>query len=302
MRILYFGLTGRFSLPPLEALVTAGFKINAVILPAPHQVSETALPRQIEPPQTRATDLPLLDPFLTPNIVHVAWQHQIPIWEVGRLASPKTLDLLASTRPDVIVVACFSRIFPKAVLDLPRFGCLNLHPSLLPAYRGPEPLFWIARNDERVSGVTLHFLDAGIDSGDIISQARIARPDGMSGADLEQQCALEGGRLLVAALQSLQAGNDLSRTSQVEADASYHAWPTTEDLVIPTTWSARQAYNFVRGAEGWSLVVDVAGRHIAVQSALDYKAHQKLKQAYLDEAGTMLIQFQPGVLRVVTVH
>jgi hypothetical protein len=85
----------------------------------------------------------------------------------------------------------------------------------------------------------------------------------------------------------------------LETEASYYAWPQSSDLVIPTTWAAQRAFNFVRGAEAWPLSVDVAGQHFAIQTAVAYDAQLNLEQPYVIDNETLLVRFQPGVLRVV---
>jgi len=195
-------------------------------------------------------------------------------------------------------VACFPHIFPPALLDLPCHGCLNLHPSLLPAYRGPEPLFWIARNDERISGVTLHFLSKDVDSGDIVAQTRIERPDGLSGAELEQQCAQEGAELLLAAVGQLKKGQSLARYPQVEGDASYFPFPAKADFVIPTDWPARRAFNFLRGAAQWPLSLDIDGKRYLVRVAKIYSNDHTLEQPFVLLGDELWVQMQSGVLRV----
>jgi methionyl-tRNA formyltransferase len=236
--------------------------------------------------------------YLEQSVIHLAWNRQIPVWEVASLAGADTLALLGSLQPDLISVACFPYIFPPALLELPRSGCLNLHPSLLPAYRGPDPLFWIARQDERITGVTLHILDRGVDSGDIVAQTRFDRPDGLSGAALERRCAEEGAELLLKALEQLDQSGQLPRHPQPKAGASYFPWPTEADYVIPTHWPARRAFNFIRGAEGWPLAIAVGEKKLPVRSALSYSVEQTLAQPYHIFGNDAWIQFQPGVLRV----
>ena len=224
MRVIYFGMSGIFSRIPLESLLAGGVKVSAIIMPT--STTGKPLPRRIEPPLPPPSDLPIITPYFSRNIIHVAWEHPIPVWEVGSLSDARTLELLADLQPDLIAVACFPYIFPSALLQLPRYGCLNLHPSLLPAYRGPLPLFWMARQGERRAGVTLHFLDEGLDTGDIVAQTAFDWPDGISGVDLEQRCAEEGAKLLLVALQQLAQGGELPRRPQPKEGSSYFSWPT----------------------------------------------------------------------------
>lgn len=295
MRVLFFGMTGQFSVPPLETLLGADVDVCGVVVPAA-QVEAGQPPRRLEPPVAAVSDLPLVEPYIERTIIHLAWSGHVPVWEINTPADPFTLALLADFKPDIIAVACFPYIFPSELLQLPRHGCLNLHPSLLPAYRGPEPLFWIARHDERVTGVTLHFLDTGVDSGDIVAQSRFDRPDGLPGAALEQRCAAEGATLLLRAVQQLQHG-PLAGHPQNEAKAGYFPRPGRDDFVIPTTWPARRAFNFLRGAEGWPLVIATGDAQFSIRVAISYSIKHTLNQPYLILGDELWMQFEPGVLR-----
>jgi methionyl-tRNA formyltransferase len=297
LHIVYFGTSGAFSRLPLESLLMGGSEVSAVVIPAASAASEP-FPRRIKPTQPTSSALPIIDPYLTPNIVHRAWAHHVPVWEIGSLSDPPTLALLTGLRPDLIVVACFPFILPAAVLQLPRYGCLNLHPSLLPAYRGPIPIFWMARQGEPQAGVTLHFMDEGVDTGDIVAQTAFEWRDGISGMELEQCCAAEGGRLLVEAVQQLARSGQLRHWPQPQTCSSYFSWPTDKELVIPTNWSARRAFNFLRAATDWPLLIAVGTERFPVAQALGYEANQTLAQPYWFESGELLIQFQPGVLRI----
>jgi methionyl-tRNA formyltransferase len=296
MQIVFFGMLGQFSTISLAELLAGEANICAVVIPA-NQTRKQQPPRLIEPQPATASTLPIIDPYLERNIVHLAWAHQIPVWEVGSLANPATLALMTRLQPDVINVACFPYIFPPALLELPRYGCLNLHPSLLPAYRGPAPLFWIARQDERLSGVTLHFLDRGVDSGDIVAQASFERPDGISETELERRCAEAGAALLLEAIRQLDQGKTLPRQPQPESQASYFPWPGEADYVVPTRWSARRAFNFLRGAAQWPLRVEIDHLELYIRIAISYSSEQTLTQSYFLYGDEAWIQFQPGVVR-----
>ncbi len=308
--IIFFGTTGIFSLHSFQGLIEAGIEIRSVVIPA--ATTHASLPRRVEPPRPAESLLSIIDPYFERNIINLAWARNIPVWEVGPLSDPPTLALLAGFQPDLIVVACFPAILPLAVLQLPRYGCLNLHPSLLPAYRGPVPLFWMARAGERQAGVTLHFMNEGIDSGDIVTQTVFDWPDGISGAELDQRCAVEGGRLLVAAVRQLDETGHLPRRPQPVADSSYFSWPADEDLVIPTDWDARRAFNFARAATEWPLVVAVGRRggeeakrqreigdtRFSVRAVVAYDSRGALDQPYLACQGEIWLQFNPGVLKI----
>src|SRR2546425_4202365 len=273
-RVLFLGMQGNFSQPPLRALLEAGIEVCAVVMPAvqsPMQQSLASM-RLRERPQAARSGLPVLQSTLHTSILQVAWERQIPVREVQSLFDPETIATLAEYKPDVICVACFSKRIPRAVLDIPRLGCLNVHPSLLPANRGPEPLFWTFRERYEQTGVTIHVMDEAMDSGDILAQESFDVPDGISYAQLEAQCAVRGGALLARTVWDLYRGRAV-RVPQDEARSSYHPFPSAEDVVIyAADWSARHVYNFVCGLAEWgeSIKLCVDGSYFSVQRATSY--------------------------------
>src|SRR5256714_7281591 len=137
-------MEGRFSRAPLAALLAAECTVGAVVVLRPTGVAGDGAPlRVLLPPRRRPRALPLVAARSEPTIVGLAWAHGVPVLEAGRLAHPQTLAALHDLRPDVLCVACFPRLLPPELLDLARHGGLHVHPSLLPAYRGPAPLFWV---------------------------------------------------------------------------------------------------------------------------------------------------------------
>ncbi len=299
MRLIFFGMLGQFSLIPLDTLLKGEVEIAAVIVPT-NQATPNQTPHQLIPASVSGDNitLPLVNPYLERNIVHTAWTHDISVWEISRLNDPKTQQLLIDLQPDLIVIACFPYLVPPAILQLPRYGCLNLHPSLLPAYRGPEPLFWIAYHDERLTGITLHFLDTTLDSGDIVAQTTLERPDGLSGQELDRRCAEAGAELLLTAVEKLEHSRPLPRQPQVEIKASYFPRPTEADFAVSTQWPARRAYNFICGAESWSLVIDAGDKQYCIRVAKSFSTEQTLEQPYILLGDELWVQCQPGVLRL----
>jgi methionyl-tRNA formyltransferase len=294
VRVLYFGMVGDFSLIPLRHLLAAGVEVVGIVVAG--QADGDVIRPLLPPPSTPG--LPVLNPYFDRNIIQVGWQQRIPVWAVGRLEDEGTLATLAAVKPDVTVVACFSRRIPKGLLAVPRYGFLNLHPSLLPRYRGPQPLFWCFRQEEAETGVTVHFMDEGLDTGDIVLQARVDFGDGISGDEADKVCAERGGELLVEAVERLAAGQ-LARVPQT-ADFTYYLSPTEADFHIPTSWSARRAFNFMRGTADWGRPFTIEGgdEKVVVATAVAYDPQQQLDKSLVHEAGVMAVQFNPGVLYV----
>jgi methionyl-tRNA formyltransferase len=289
LSILYFGMAGAFSAPPLAALLDAGFDVRAVVLPAFDAGSSgtpaIAMTRRPAPAARGRRALPLLGAAAEPNIVELAALRDLPVLEVARMRDPAVVETLAAYKPDAICVACFSRRIPAAVLRLPRLGCLNLHPSLLPDNRGPDPLFWTFCRGDEEAGVTIHLMDDGLDSGPIVLQETIPMPDGVSEAWLEGECARRGGRLLVRALAGLNDGT-LHPVAQDSARATAYTWPQPDDYVITPERSARWAFNFASsiGARAQPIRIDTPGGTFRLVAPLGYDVSApKAQRLVLDD-------------------
>jgi methionyl-tRNA formyltransferase len=295
MRILYFGMPGEFSRRPLSALLEAGLTVCGVVVPS-RSKSVNAPVARVTPTPDRS-DVPIVDPYLERSIIHAAFDRGIPVFEIGQPGHSETLAALSGVQPDVACAACFPQRIPKSLLALPRLGFLNLHPSLLPAYRGPAPLFWTFRNGERSTGVTIHFMDERLDTGDIALQTPLDLPDGISGAEADRLCATLGGRLMVEVVHRLQS-ETLARRPQPDG-GSYFPSPTAEDFAIRTDWPARRAFNFMRGTAEWGrpYPVEVNNQRLALKSAVSYSADETLDKPSVRAGSTAWLQFKPGVLQ-----
>jgi methionyl-tRNA formyltransferase len=280
-RALFLGMPGNFSPPALLALLNGGVDVCAVVLPARnHQPGQPAL-RLVEPPLVEPTlkarpMLPMAQSSLHTSIATIAWKQHIPVWEVASMSAPETINLFSQYQPDTMCVACFSLYIPRAVLDIPRLGCLNVHPSLLPANRGPDPLFWTFHDGHHETGVTIHRMDEGLDTGPIVTQEKITVPDGTPYGQLEAGCASLGGKLLTRSLWQLYQGT-ATLTPQDETKSSYLPMPTAKDYeVIAAEWEARRVYNFIRGIASRSqpVILLVEGQSIPITGVLSYSHNQ----------------------------
>lgn len=289
-RIAFLGMRCAFSHVPFEALLAAGFPIVGLIIPSarqPETLSRVAAAvRPVAPP-------PL--PMLPGDIIGAAHARGIPVLEAARLDDPASLEALDALRPDVLCVACFPRLLPPAWLARPRLGALNIHPSLLPAYRGPEPLFWQFREGETRTGVSVHKIDAGADTGDLVAQAEVPFPDGITPVEVERLTAEVGARLLVEALGQ----PTITHTPQPMAGASYYPRPAASDLVVPTAWPARRAFNFLRGAADWGPFVVVGPqRRWITQTALRFVADGSSASLTPSHPDSAWVDFTPGAVEL----
>lgn len=239
-RVLFFGRSCRLSALPLRALLAAGFPVAAIVTPAPPHRSDQPLPIR-----ARAL-LPIVTAVAEPTLEQLASAYRVPVLETGTVRHPQVLEALADLAPDILIVSCFPWRIPKELVALASLGGLNVHPSALPAYRGPDPLFWVYRHGRLRTGVTVHQITPELDAGPILEQARFDVPLGLPGDHLEWQAAAIGARLLVRALERMARGQ-AQMLPQVAESASYFSWPRTRDLEITPEWVAWRAVHFLRG-------------------------------------------------------
>lgn len=300
-RVVFFGMQSNFSHPSLRALIGAGIEVCAVVLPAAREEQQGPALRCIEPPSRRRTLLPVNQSFLHTSVQQLAWERKLPLWEVAHLSDPAVSTLISGYQPDMICVACFPHMIPASLLAIPRLGALNVHPSLLPDNRGPEPLFWTFRLGYERTGVTIHLMNEKLDSGDIIAQEAIEVPEGMSYAELEEQTAELGGRLLVQAVEDIYHGR-AERRKQDGSQSSFYPYPSNaagrEDFVIyPNQWDARHVYNFICGVKDWgeplTLVAD-ASLTLEVEDVLEYSYRANDPRLHTSERDAWPVRCQRG--------
>ena len=223
--------TPQFAVPCLQALIEHGHTIPAVFC-------------QPDKPQGRNMQL-------TPPPVKVcAQQHNIPVHQPATLRNNESISLLRELAPELVVVVAYGKILPQAALDIPPHGCINVHASLLPKYRGAGPIQWAVLNGETETGITTQQMDAGIDTGDILEVDRCIIPNDMTAGELHDVLSTLGAGTLVRTILRLQQGT-LTRTPQDHAQAT-HA-PMLSRSMSPLDFSrpAWEVHNQVRGLHPW---------------------------------------------------
>ena len=230
MRIVFMG-TPDFAVPSLEALLKSDDEVVGVVT-------------QPDRPKGRGQ-------VLTPSPVkQVALREHIPILQPTKMKDPEFLAALAAWKPDLIAVAAFGRILPPAILSLPPKGCINVHGSLLPKYRGAGPIQWAIINGETDTGITTMLMDEGMDTGAMLLQEKIViTPDDTAGS-LSPRLAELGGRLLVETLTRLKAGT-LAPQVQDHPQATMAPQLKKEDGAIDWTLPAIAIANRIRGLTPW---------------------------------------------------
>ena len=199
-----------------------------------------------QPDRPRGRDLKL-----QPSPVkQVALRHHLPVLQPERARAESFLAQLSELRPDIITVAAYGQILPKAILELPRFGCLNVHTSLLPKYRGAAPIQWAILNDEPETGVTIMQMDEGMDTGGILRQEATPIRTDDNAQTLHDRLAQIGAALLVPTLRDVAAGK-LAPRPQPTGGASHARKLAKEDGLLDWTQPARTLWNRVRAFMPW---------------------------------------------------
>ncbi|MCL6457312.1 MAG: methionyl-tRNA formyltransferase [Gorillibacterium sp.] len=223
--------TPDFAVTSLVTLLEEGYNVIAVVT-------------QPDRPQGRKR-------VLTPTPVKAAAVGLgIPVLQPERLRRPEAIAEVAALQPDLIVTAAYGQILPKAILDLPRYGCINIHGSLLPKYRGGAPIQYAVMNGEAVTGVTIMYMAEGLDTGDMLTKVEVPITDEDTAGTLFTKLSVEGAALLRHTLPELLAGK-LQAEPQNEADATYAPTIKREDERIDWEQSARKVFNQIRGLNPW---------------------------------------------------
>lgn len=226
MKIVFMG-TPTFSVPSLRMLVEEGYEVAAVVT-------------QPDRPQGRKKTL-----VPTP-VKEAALELGLPVLQPERLRRPEAVAELAAYEPDLIVTAAYGQILPKSVLDLPKNGCVNVHGSLLPKYRGGAPIQRCIINGEQVTGVTLMYMAEGLDTGDMISRVEVPIEEEDTSGTLFVKLSIAGRDLLRAEMPRLAAGR-VEATVQDDSEATYAPNLSREDERIDWSRSSREIYNQIRG-------------------------------------------------------
>lgn len=226
MRIVFMG-TPEFAVPSLQLLVESGYEIVAVVT-------------QPDRPKGRKKTL------TPPPVKEAALSLRLPVLQPERMRSPEAAAAIAELKPDLIVTAAYGQILPKAVLELPSLGCINVHGSLLPKYRGGAPIQRSIINGESVTGVTIMYMAEGLDTGDMISSVELPIGEEDNSGTMFQKLSIAGAKLLGETIPAIVA-RTAAAVPQREEDATYAPNLTRDDERMDWNKPARALFNQVRG-------------------------------------------------------
>lgn len=230
MKVIFMG-TPDFSVGTLEALIEAGHEVALVVT-------------QPDKPKGRGGKIQY-----TP-VKEVAVAHNIPVYQPKRIREPECIEELRKYNADIMVVIAFGQILPKEILEMTPYGCVNVHASLLPSYRGAAPIQWAVINGEKVSGVTTMQMNEGLDTGDMLLKVEIPLDEKETGGSLHDKLAEAGARLCVETLDALKAGT-VTPEKQGDSPTAYAKMLDKHMGKIDWKMSAKEIERLIRGLNPW---------------------------------------------------
>lgn len=246
MNIIYMG-TPDFAVPALRRLYESRHTVSAVFT-------------QPDKPQGRKM-------VLTPPDVKVcAEELGIPVYQPVSFKSEEPLEIIKKYNPDVIVVAAYGKLLPKAVLESAKYGCINIHGSLLPKYRGAAPIQQAVLNGDRVTGVTAMQMAEGLDTGDILTAIETEIGENETSGELFDRLSILGGDLIIRTLDMLENG-EIKPIKQDESKATHTSKIDKSLCPIDFTKSAYEVHNKVRGLNPWPVATaELCGKRLKIYS------------------------------------
>lgn len=225
MRVIFMG-TPDFAVPSLEALLTK----HEVVLVVTQPDKPKGRGKKMVPTPVKACAL----------------EHGIPVLQPEKVKEPEFVEQLRSYEPDLIAVTAFGQILSEPILEMPKYGCINVHGSLLPKYRGAAPMQWSIIDGEKVTGITTMYMAKGLDSGDMLLKAEVEITDEDTFATIHDKMAVTGANLLLDTLDQLEAGT-LERIPQDHDAATYASMITKETGHIDWSKNRQDIINLIRG-------------------------------------------------------
>ncbi|MEE1038240.1 MAG: methionyl-tRNA formyltransferase [Eubacterium sp.] len=230
MKIVYMG-TPDFAVPALEALVKDGHEVGYVVS-QPDAAKDRG--KKLKPTAVKAKALEYDLTVLQPEKIK---------------GNEEFLETLRTYAPDLIVVAAYGRILPKEILDLPKYGCVNIHGSILPRWRGAAPIQWSVIAGDKETGVTLMYMAEGLDTGDMIAKAYTST-EGKTSGDLHDELSVLGAELLISKLKDFEAGT-IEAEKQNEEESCYEPMLSKKDGIIDFNKGAEEIECAIRGLSPW---------------------------------------------------
>ena len=282
MRVIFMG-TPDFATGTLEEIVLAGHEVVGVVT-------------QPDKPKGRGKTL-----MPTP-VKEVAMKYELPVYQPKKVREPEFVEILRSLKPDVMVVAAFGQIISKEILEMPKYGCINVHASLLPAYRGAAPIQWAVINGEKESGVTIMQMDEGIDTGDMIEKVVVPIAEDETGGSLFEKLNQAGAKLCVKVLKALEEGKAVREKQPEESTTPYAKMIDKKMGAINWENSAKEIEQLIRGLNPWpSAYTKLQGKTLKIWRAavLFEDSNDEPGQVVQVTKDSIVVQTGHGLLKIL---
>lgn len=230
MKVVFMG-TPEIALGCLQKIIDEKYEVIGVVT-------------QPDKPQNRGKKLGM------PPVKELALKYDIPVYQPKKARDEEFIEVLKNLNPDVIVVVAYGQILPKAILDIPKFGCINVHVSLLPKYRGAAPINWVIINGEKKTGVTTMYMDEGLDTGDMILQEEFNLDDSITAGQLHDKMMEVGANILKETLDLIKKGC-APRIKQNHDEFSYAPMMNKNLGKLDFYKTAKEIHNLARGVNPW---------------------------------------------------
>ena len=282
MRVIFMG-TPDFATGTLEEIVLAGHEVVGVVT-------------QPDKPKGRGKTL-----MPTP-VKEVAMKYNLPVYQPKKVREPEFVEVLRGLKPDVMVVAAFGQIISKEILEMPKYGCINVHASLLPAYRGAAPIQWAVINGDKESGVTIMQMDEGIDTGDMIEKVVVSIAEDETGGSLFDKLSQAGAKLCVKVLQDLEDGKAVREKQPEESTTPYARMIDKKMGAIDWEKPAKEIEQLIRGLNPWpSAYTRLQGKTLKIWKAEVLLEHSQEAPGQITEVtkDSIVVQTGQGRLKIL---
>lgn len=269
MRIVFMG-TPDFAVPCLEGLINDGHEVLAVFSQPDKPVGR----KQILTP---------------PPVKQCAIENNIDVFQPEKIKGSNACEIISSLNPDVIIVVAYGKILPKDILASAKYGCINVHASLLPYYRGAAPIQWAVLNGDKETGVSIMQMDEGLDTGDILLVEKTEIGENETSEELFDRLSVIGANALVKALKMLENG-EIKPVKQPSGDYQYASM--IDKSMCPIDWnkSAREIHNKVRGLQTWPVAITTLnGKNLKIHRTLHCDGRSGKAGEIVDNAGKLVV-------------
>ena len=282
MRIVFMG-TPDFAVPCLQRLYDIGNDVCAVFC-------------QPDKPQGRKMVL------TAPPVKEKAQELGIPVYQPSTLKTDESFEELKQLAPDLIVVVAYGKLLPQRVLDLPKYGCINIHASLLPALRGAAPIQWAVINGLDETGVTSMQMNAGLDTGDILLTSKVKIGENETSEELWDRLSLLAPDVLEKTLAELNAGT-LTPVKQDDSESTYAPLLSKEISVVDWNADCGTVHNKIRGLYSWPCAVtNINGKKIKLIKSVKHPQLSGVPGQVIDSDGRLVIACKSGAVEILTLQ